>query len=161
MGTRSFIAQEMPNGTYRSIYCHFDGYPSGVGAVLKRHYQDAAKVDALIALGDLSAIAEEIGEAHAFDAGHTEHPDWCLAYGRDRGEDADDIAAQTHAGSTELLRAANGSCAEFLYVYLPDGALPESGGGRWRAYQVYSADSSRLISLAEFPGPDDEAAPEA
>jgi len=36
MATRSRIAIENQDGTVTSIYCHFDGYLSGVGKLLKR-----------------------------------------------------------------------------------------------------------------------------
>ena len=31
MATRSLIAVQNADGTFLSIYCHWDGYPSGVG----------------------------------------------------------------------------------------------------------------------------------
>jgi hypothetical protein len=38
MSTRSRIAIENQNGSVTSIYCHFDGYISGVGKTLKECY---------------------------------------------------------------------------------------------------------------------------
>ena len=79
--------------TVESIYCHFDGYPEGVGAILADQYTDAAKVDALLALGAVSCLGAEIGEAHDFDS-HRGN-DTCLFYGRDRGEEG--VASCTHS----------------------------------------------------------------
>lgn len=56
MSTRSRIAIEEDDGSIRSIYCHFDGYPEGVGAILKKHYTDPQKIEKLLELGDLSAL---------------------------------------------------------------------------------------------------------
>ena len=82
------------NVEVESIYCHFDGYPTGVGAKLRDHWMTPEKVDALIALGDLSQLSEELGEdigTGRFDMRYTAeggdpHPTWTMAYGRDRGE---------------------------------------------------------------------------
>ena len=56
MSTRSRIAIENQNGSVTSIYCHFDGYISGVGKLLKEYYTTQAKVEALIELGDISSL---------------------------------------------------------------------------------------------------------
>ena len=73
MSTRSRIAIENQNGSVTSIYCHFDGYISGVGKLLKEYYTTQAKVEALIELGDISAL------------GMT--PSSTIAYHRNREED--------------------------------------------------------------------------
>ena len=83
MSTRSMIGHLNNNGTITGIYCHFDGYLSHVGRILAEHYTDPAKVDALMALGDIFSIGEEIGEKHDFRACPKGQ---CNAYGRDRGE---------------------------------------------------------------------------
>jgi hypothetical protein len=89
MATRSRIAIETTddsgNKVIKSIYCHFDGYASGVGKTLMDNYQDREKVEALISLGDISFLKEEITPTgpHSFDypqKGVT------VAYHRDRGE---------------------------------------------------------------------------
>lgn len=85
MATRSTIAIENADGTVHQIYCHWDGYLSHNGKILFKNYQDRAKVEELIALGDLSVLDEEIGEKQDFDNRDREKK-WTLAYGRDRGE---------------------------------------------------------------------------
>ena len=40
------------------VYCHWDGYPSGVGATLQKYYPNYEDVLNLIALGDLSCCAD-------------------------------------------------------------------------------------------------------
>lgn len=89
MATRSRIGMEQPNGEVKSIYCHHDGYESGVGSTLKEHYTNPEKVEALIALGDISILEPLIepdvpGVEHSFDK-----PALCVtvAYHRDRGEE--------------------------------------------------------------------------
>jgi hypothetical protein len=87
MGTHSRIGKLLPNGKVKSIYCHYDGYlHGGVGEDLATHYLGEEKVDALLDLGNLSGIGKEIGEEQDFSNFLSQNPDWCLAYGRDRGE---------------------------------------------------------------------------
>jgi len=61
MGTRSYIGKAI-NGRVHSIYCHWDGYPEGVGSVLLQHY-DSEKVDGLLELGGISALQETVEES--------------------------------------------------------------------------------------------------
>ena len=87
MATRSRIGMEMPNGEVQSIYCHWDGYPAGVGATLKEHYTNPEKVEALIALGDISILQPLVepdvpGVSHTFD---NPYHDVTVAYHRDSG----------------------------------------------------------------------------
>ena len=98
-----------------SIYCHFDGYPEGVGQTLLDHWTDEKKINRLVALGDLSSLGSVIGRKHDFDthqgpsswkwegtdeeyaAARAESPygkGWCLFYGRDRGEK--DVGSVVH-----------------------------------------------------------------
>ena len=97
MATRSNIAYKTIDGKIRSIYCHWDGYPANNGRILQENYQDQAKIEALVELGALSSLGAELGEQQDFDDRSTQKDDWCLAYGRDRGEvdvearDYDDI----------------------------------------------------------------------
>ena len=85
MSTRSAIGMEKKDGKVICIYCHFDGYPSGVGETLKNFYNSETKVKELIALGDISSLGPKLyptGE-HSFEK--PEHG-VTVAYGRDRGE---------------------------------------------------------------------------
>ena len=38
--------------TIKTIYCHFDGYPKGVGSMLLKYY-DSVKANHLVSLGEL------------------------------------------------------------------------------------------------------------
>lgn len=67
MATRSFIAVEKPPSEglqfneYVHIYCHYDGYPTGVGMTLRDCYQERPKVERLIANGSISSLGDDIG----------------------------------------------------------------------------------------------------
>ena len=112
MATRSTIAMLLEDGSVRSVYCHFDGYPDGVGATLRDHYTDPAKIERLLDIGDLSVLDVEIGEQVDFN-GRPEGQ--CLFYGRDRGETG--INARTHADENEWLGYRKGNACEYGYLW--------------------------------------------
>lgn len=85
MGTPCAVGRQNTDGTVTYILVNYDGYPTGAGATLVEHWTDPAKIDALMELGDLSSLGTEIGEKQNFDK--PSNPDWCKAYGRDRGEE--------------------------------------------------------------------------
>jgi len=126
MATRSYIGVRNLDASVDYIYCHFDGYPSWNGAILTQHYQDMDKVNALMKLGDLSVLGNEIGEQHDFDK---PVKGWCRAYGRDRGEK--NVSVKT------------GDCWEVMtdqsvdYVYIFDGDY----------WECFDTDSGKTIDL--------------
>ena len=128
MATRSAIAIENDDGTVTSIYCHYDGYPSGVGGTLQQHYTDHEKVKKLIALGSLSSLYENVdipeGVKHDFNRpadGIT------VAYHRDRG---DDLHQKSNASVTGFF---NGDIEEYGYCFTAAGEwLAKSASGDWR-----------------------------
>ena len=122
MATRSTIAMLLEDGSVRSVYCHFDGYPDGVGATLREHYTNAAKIEQLLDLGDLSVLDVEIGEKVDFN-GRPEGQ--CLFYGRDRGETG--INARTHADENEWLGYRKGNACEYGYLW---------NGAWWVVYKI-------------------------
>ncbi len=123
MATRSTIGMRLEDGeTIRSVYCHFDGYPDGVGATLREHYTNAAKIQQLLDLGDLSVLDVEIGDKVDFD-GRPEGQ--CLFYGRDRGETG--INARTHADENEWLGYRKGNACEYGYLW---------NGAWWVVYKI-------------------------
>ena len=67
MATRSNIAYKTPEGKIRSIYSHWDGYPEHNGELLRRFYTTQDKVEALVALGSISSLGQDIGEQVDFD----------------------------------------------------------------------------------------------
>lgn len=109
MSTRSRIGILESDGSVTSIYCHWDGYVSHHGPILRDHYATEAKVRALLALGDISILGDAPGEKHDFDA----RPDgMCTAYGRDRGESGTDAIR----GTLESFR----SDQRIAYLFDPD-----------------------------------------
>ena len=117
MATRSMIGKQQEDGTIKAIYCHYDGYPEGVGQTLANYYQASDKVNDLLNLGDLSVLSQEIGGKQNFDKPTSET--WCLAYGRDRGEEGTEAKEFTYTGA--YLEYARNSCAEFAYIFTSKG----------------------------------------
>lgn len=124
MGTRSRIAIRNADGTYDSIYCHWDGYPSNNGLILRDYYQSVEKVRDLISLGDISSLGPEIGEKQDFDS--REHRDWTMAYGRDRGET--EVEAKRSSNLDELSALTQDCGGEWLYVFNGYGWTCAKGG---------------------------------
>ena len=119
MATRSSIAIKTEDGI-RSIYCHWDGYVEHNGRILKEYYNTRDTVNQLMELGDLSSLGIEIGDVHPFDRNFNEPElpmteDWCMAYGRDRGETG--VEAQTHATIADWVEARAESWCEYFYLF--------------------------------------------
>ena len=112
MGTRSNITRENADGSFDSIYCHWDGYPSHNGRILLEHYTDAEKINELLSLGDLSSLGASIGQKHDFN--DRENSD-CTFYGRDRGESGTET--QHFEDAEELAGYLEESWTEWVYLY--------------------------------------------
>jgi len=103
MSTRSRIAIEKESGIVNSIYCHFDGYVSGVGKTLFNHY-DKEKLQKLIELGDISSLKESTIDT--------------VAYCRDRGED---LHSTSYLDVEGLFELGFESGVEYVYCLNRDG----------------------------------------
>lgn len=86
MATRSFISIKTGKN-FRTIRCHYDGYPECNGAILLKYYNSLDRVEALLQLGDLSSLHKDIapkaGETHTF---YEKAKDVVVALHRDRGD---------------------------------------------------------------------------
>ncbi len=112
MSTRSRIGYQDPKtGFIHSVFCHWDGYLSNNGRILRDHYKDMKKVKRLIALGSLSSLEANVSwrtvpkpfvhryyregnnyaqfvDKHTYD---TPVKDVVVAYHRDRNEPWDSV----------------------------------------------------------------------
>lgn len=125
MATRSTIAKLNPDGSLTSVYCHWDGYPDGVGATLLQHYTNPSKIDQLLALGDISVLEAEIGDSNDFE---NRVEGICLFYGRDRGET--DVYALPHIDVDGWLATRVDSGCEYGYLW---------NGTAWETFNVDGA----------------------
>lgn len=72
MSTRSYIGRLTEDKQVFFVYCHFDGYPSGVGTTLREYYDRPEDVIKLLSFGDISVLAPTVEQS--------------FFYGRDRKE---------------------------------------------------------------------------
>jgi hypothetical protein len=117
MSTRSLIGV-MHGDKCKAVYCHFDGYLSGVGRMLLENY-DSAKANNLVALGDISMLEENIlmskDSEHSFD---NPEPGVTVFYGRDRGEVG--IEYKVFQDYDEMLDFCDRCVLEFYYIMKDD-----------------------------------------
>lgn len=82
MASRSTIALKFKDGSYKQIYCHWDGEPEKNGRLLMDHYNNQDRIEELLQLGDLSKLGKflSIDEKNSVDSAVV-----CEAYRRDYG----------------------------------------------------------------------------
>lgn len=101
MSTRCLIGLETSDGKCRAIYCHFDGYPTGVGFELVRNYTTAKQVENLIALGDMSSLGKT--------------PDACDTYNNEKYDERN--APETFKNRDGYFKSAYERDTEYCYLY--------------------------------------------
>jgi hypothetical protein len=116
MGTRSTIALEYADGSVGQVYCHWDGYLSNNGEILRLHYTDPFKVRDLLDGGDMSSLEAAV--------------EGCSFY-KERGEDcpqnmyknADEYFADCQQQEYDyILRQVEGEAVWFVRCYATNGA---------------------------------------
>lgn len=113
MATNSQIVTRLADGSYRGVYCHFDGHPGGVGTVLQQHYNSQEQAERATSLGALS----ELGASMECPVGHSYSKPvkgYTVAFHRDRGEELLFAEAETLQG---CLDAQPFGGAEYFYVW--------------------------------------------
>lgn len=132
MSTRSRIGMLLDDGTVKHCYCHFDGYPEGVGKTLEIHYNDIEKVKELLIHGDISYLESKInpeGE-HTFD---NPEKGVTVYYGRDRNSSDIDSVVTT---MDEFLSIKYTTCIAYLYLF---------SDGQWMVKDMYDNQGWNLI----------------
>lgn len=131
MSTRGLIAIEAADRSCRSIYVHFDMYPSGAGVCLNAHYNTKERIEVLFALGDLSGLGGRLSN----DDPEPDAQDVCHAYHRDYGEELRPPRVWVDAGEM-LARAADAYWAEYVYLFRD---------GKWYVNTTYRPKEWRLV----------------
>lgn len=156
MATRSFIAQKLIDGSFRAVYCHWDGYVEHVGNILFHHYSDPAKLAALLSLGSLSSLGERLeptpGEGHSFKLPES---GVVVAYHRDRGDEKQE--AGVYADLAALKAACDEAGGEYLYIWA-DGAWTCNGkplaGLLAKAGLIQVAEAAKAAEVEAAPAVD-------
>jgi hypothetical protein len=99
MATRSYLAIKQADLSYHGIYCHFDGYPKGVGDTLSQNYKQTNQVQALINKGYASFIKPTLAESCFYS---------------DRGED---LRVDILSDAAEVKDNAISLTCEWLYIF--------------------------------------------
>jgi hypothetical protein len=94
------------------MYCHWDGYPEGVGTGLSQNYNSKEQAEALIALGGFSSLMETLEETKAG------------AYGNESD------SARTFTGEGDWFENFNAG-EEYFYLYSEGTGWLYSQGGNW------------------------------
>lgn len=118
MSTRSRIGLVLPDGKVKSVYCHSDGYPEGVGAVLKKCYNARTDIEKLLDGGDISVLGEHYNEQEAKASWEDfKHPYNGTRYYKDRGEVCPPRVDESVAEFVEKI----GKCGEdYVYLFEPN-----------------------------------------
>ena len=95
---------------YLGIYCHWDGYPEGVGAALKEHFKTYEDVLNLILGGDCSVISDE----------------YIIRYATRKDEEWKYLQPKQEATTKEML--AHFDWSEYAYIY--------TDGNGWKTKEI-------------------------
>lgn len=130
MGTRSTIGLQNIDGSVTSIYCHWDGYISGVGKALVNSFPTTDTALSLVRLGDLSSVAGKEGP---------------VAFHRDRNENWEDVQPRVYHSfedySKNIGRDYDNNGFHYLFV-----------NGKWFAHGpgVDERDASKLYLVSDL-----------
>lgn len=129
MSTHCLIGIERPHGRVERVYCHFDGYPSGVGATLAAHYASKAKAEEIIKGGNLSSLGhrymtqdelDTIPMADRYD--HSSKHGLSITYKQWRNEDS----PSKYCELAEFIKFSDGTAYHYLFK-----------DGRWWMYNGF------------------------
>lgn len=113
MATRSFISRFNPETEmYESIYCHWDGYPQGVGVTLRDNYSYGDEPAVLMTFGDISSLKPTLFE--------TMKETYKL-----RGDS--DVDAKIFRFMSEMIEHYRGMWCEYGYIFRD---------GKWKCYTL-------------------------
>lgn len=132
MSTRSVIAFEQTDGKVTAVYCHWDGYPEGVGRTLLESFVNVEEIARLVSLGSLSSLGARIDpdpdQPHSFNA---PQPGVCVFYGRDRGTEG--VEPQELASRRQVVGSWFG--IDYYYLYSATESRWQYRGrtGEWKS----------------------------
>jgi hypothetical protein len=120
MSTRSMIGIQNADGSVKTVYCHWDGYPEYNGRMLLNHYNDRKIAENLLKKGDFSSLQKNISD---------------IEYYVDRGDT--DVESVTYKNVAEFSQNMEDSWCEYFYIldaagswYVSDGEMFGEGENR-------------------------------
>jgi hypothetical protein len=118
MSTHALIAKKDHDGTVRSVYCHYDGFPQHTGQILRDCYNDPAVIDIVMNFGNLKFITPHVSDIEFYVI-----------------DSRIDERALSHPGAKSFLNYGLKSDSDFLYLFEQD---------RWRCWSTYSKEEIQL-----------------
>lgn len=120
MGTRSLVAIQKAQNI-QSSYVHFDGYVTGVGGTILRHYNNTKGALHLAKLGYASSLCATIAETFEHTVEHNR-----------------DVQPETLKDRAALLAYADNCNAEYVYLY---------DNGAWLVAEIDGSGEEQFKSL--------------
>ena len=114
MSTQSNIVLfDSTNKTATEIYCNFDGDHASVGNTLSKHYTHLDKIKALIALGHISSLGENVNPAFGVEHSFSKRAEGVtVSYARDRNDEGQE-AYISNPDNIYQIEIEN----EFIYIF--------------------------------------------
>ena len=135
MGTRSRIGIQLKDDSILSVYCHYDGYPSFNGRVLREFYNTKEKVRKLIDGGDMSCTWTNAGW------NNETLPEMGPLHYTMRGESIENNAPELSKDHGEYLKMSANADEEYSYLF---------ADGEWICYNTRSWDDA-FMEKVEIP----------
>ena len=135
MGTRSRIGIQLKDDSILSVYCHYDGYPSFNGRVLREFYNTKEKVSRLINGGDMSCTWTNAGW------NNETLPEMGPLHYTMRGESIESNAPELSKDHGEYLKMSANADEEYSYLF---------ADGEWICYNTRSWDDA-FMEKVEIP----------
>ena len=135
MGTRSRIGIQLSDDSILSVYCHYDGYPSFNGKVLREFYNTKERVSRLINGGDMSCTWTNAGW------NNETLPEMGPLHYTMRGESIENNAPELSKDHGEYLKMSADSDEEYSYLF---------ADGEWICYNTRSWDDA-FMEKVEIP----------
>ena len=135
MGTRSRIGIQLKDDSILSVYCHWDGYPSFNGKVLREFYDTKEKVTQLINGGNISSLHTNVGWKNET------LPEVGPLYYTSRGESIEENEPELSKDHGEYLKMSGDADEEYSYLF---------ADGEWMCYNTRTWDE-KYMEREEIP----------
>ena len=135
MGTRSRIGIQLKDDSILSVYCHWDGYPSFNGRVLREFYNTPEKVADLINGGNISALHTNAGW------NNETLPEVGPLYYTSRGESLESNAPRYDESIFDFLEKENNE--EYAYIWTVNN--------KWVCRKMNQFDDDKQPEKVEIP----------
>ncbi|NNE31141.1 MAG: hypothetical protein HKN40_02105 [Winogradskyella sp.] len=131
-----------------STYNHYDGYPEGLGAGLKKHYNDDFKANRIASEGYISYLDPETGDIEVSNP-------------RDKDVDPDRMRLTDDMGKTamDLAEMISSYGADYAYIWSPaiDEWMTVKGGSTKSMYNTIDQLMPELFGMGTNPENDPQA----